>query len=101
MLGIFLGWFKTKISLRTSDIDTIFRGNQFTSGEMSPSIFLEEYGTIGWKSQADIGASRIQGPEIDDRAACGGYYQVPKALKFVGLLWGGCAVGGRGQQTTS
>ena len=43
---------------------------------MSPSILLKEYGTIGWKSQADIGASRIQAPERDGRArdaVYGGY----------------------------
>ena len=76
MLGIFLGWFKLKIFLRTSDAITIYKGNWFTSGEMSPSILLKEYGTIGWKSQADIGASRIQAPETDGRArdaVYGGY----------------------------
>ena len=44
---------------------------------MSPSLLLREYGTIGWKSQADIGAGRIQAPERDDRARdadYGGYY---------------------------
>ena len=77
MLGIFLDWFKPKISLRTSDAITIYKGNWFTSGEMSPSLLLREYGTIGWKSQADIGAGRIQAPERDDRArdaVYGGYY---------------------------